>query len=120
MLPVRPVIEQLALTLPGAAAAEPLDFPAYSALASRVIDLLAAGRDKELSGFFAALESAYLAPQDEATSNALYEGFMESFLMGLEHARIPHRDAYQLLRPVSRRVWQTHWDWVYDSPWGDG
>lgn len=90
-----------------------------SELATHVVALLAANRPQELQSFLAALEELYLGPLDDESSNALYEGFMESLIYKVGHRQIPPAEVYRHLLPKSRRAWEQHWKYIHNADWTD-
>ena len=116
-LAVAPVLERLALTLPADAAAEPLDFPGWDDLAARVCRLIDEGRAAELAHFFSALEDAYDSPLDDASSNALREGLMESLIYNIDAVPLPTVSVYRHLLPTSRSVWEELWAYLRRAKW---
>ena len=111
------IVARIARALPKPECRQPLEEPEYLDVAGRVADIFAVGRANELQAFFEALETAYIGPLDEADSNALSEGLMESILFSIDHLGIDAQSVYSNLLPHSRHVWEDVWPYVHDSPW---
>jgi hypothetical protein len=92
-------------------------FRQATVLATRVCDLVRAGRTAALGTFFDALESEYCTAMDSDSTLALHEGFMESLVLALGDFPPLAADLHAHLRPTSREIWEHAWRCMHDTPW---
>jgi hypothetical protein len=91
-------------------------FRQATVLATRVCDLVRAGRTTALGTFFDALESEYCTAMDSDSALALHEGFMESLVLELGDFPPLAADLHAHLRPASREIWEQAWSYMHDTP----